>query len=119
MPVRTLVLDGFRSYEHLEVSFGEGPHVVVGRNAAGKTNLIEALVVLSSGRSHRSSSDPEMVRWGADFARTAAQVENEGRTEELEVVVHAKDSASGARKRVRVNGVNRRFTIVSEKIRAF
>lgn len=117
MPVRTLVLDGFRSYEHLEISFGEGPHVVVGRNAAGKTNLIEALVVLSSGRSHRSSSDPEMVRWGADFARTAAQVESEGRTEELEVVVHAKGSASGARKRVRVNGVNRRASALRPLLR--
>ena len=117
MPVRTLVLDGFRSYEHLEVSFGEGPHVVVGRNAAGKTNLIEALVVLSSGRSHRSSSDPEMVRWGADFARAAAQVESEGRTEELEVVVHAKGSASGARKRVRVNGVNRRASALRPLLR--
>ena len=36
-------------------SLGDGPHVVVGRNAAGKTNLVESLVVLSSGRSHRSS----------------------------------------------------------------
>ena len=72
MPVRTLTLDGFRSYEHLEIVFGDGPHVVVGRNAAGKTNLVEALVVLSTGRSHRSSSDPEMVRWGAEFGRAAA-----------------------------------------------
>ena len=110
MPVRTLSLDGFRSYEHLEVAFGDGPHVVVGRNAAGKTNLVEALVVLSSGRSHRSSSDPELVRWGADFARTCARVESDGRTEELEVVVHAKVAGPGARKRIRVNGVNRRAT---------
>ncbi len=71
MSVRTLSLDGFRSYEQLAIEFGDGPHVIVGRNAAGKTNLLEALVVLSSGRSHRSSSDPELVRWGADFARAA------------------------------------------------
>ena len=108
MPVRTLSLDGFRSYAKLEVVFGDGPHVIVGRNAAGKTNLIEALVVLSSGRSHRSSSDPEMVRWGADFARAAGLVENGDRVEELEVVVHAKGSMPGPRKRIRVNGVNRR-----------
>jgi DNA replication and repair protein RecF len=117
MPVRTLSLDGFRSYEHLELAFGDGPHVVVGRNAAGKTNLVEALVVLSSGRSHRSSSDPELVRWGAEFARAAAQVESDGRTEELEVVVHAKGAASGARKRIRVNGVNRRATALRPLLR--
>jgi DNA replication and repair protein RecF len=108
MAVRSLLLSGFRSYEELRVEFGDGPHVVVGRNAAGKTNLVEAIALLSSGRSHRSSADPEMVRWDADFARVAAQVENGGRTEELEVVIHARGSGSGARKRVRVNGVNRR-----------
>jgi DNA replication and repair protein RecF len=108
MPVRTLTLDAFRSYEHVELDFGDGPHVVVGRNAAGKTNLVEALVVLSAGRSHRSGTDSEMVRWGADFARSSATVERDGRIEELEVVVHARGTGSGARKRVRVNGVNRR-----------
>jgi len=89
---------------------------VVGRNAAGKTNLIEALVVLSSGRSHRSSSDAEMVRWEAEFARAAARVENDGRSEELEVVVHAK--GAGARKRVRVNGVNRRASALRPLMRS-
>jgi DNA replication and repair protein RecF len=108
MPVRTLSLDGFRSYEHVQLELKGGPHVVVGRNAAGKTNLVEALVVLSTGRSHRSSADPELVRWGADFARAVAAVENGGREEELEVVVHARGRGAGARKRIRVNGVNRR-----------
>jgi DNA replication and repair protein RecF len=46
MSVRTLALTGFRSYEQLEVEFGDGPHVVVGRNAAGKTNLVESIGVL-------------------------------------------------------------------------
>ncbi len=117
MPVRTLSLDGFRSYERLELSIGDGPHVVVGRNAAGKTNLIEALVVLSTGRSHRSGSDPELVRWGADFARAAAVVESDGRREELEVVVHAQGQGPGARKRVRVNGVNRRAAALRPMLR--
>jgi DNA replication and repair protein RecF len=117
MPVRSLTLDGFRSYEHLELALDDGPHVVVGRNAAGKTNLVEALVVLSSGRSHRSSSDPELVRWGADFARAAARVDVAGRSEELEVVVHAKGVGPGTRKRIRVNGVNRRATALSPLLR--
>lgn len=117
MPVRTLSLDGFRSYERLSLSFEDGPHVVVGRNAAGKTNLVEALVLLSTGRSHRSSSDPEMVRWGAEFARAAAGVESGGRHEELEVVVHARGTASHARKRIRVNGVNRRASALRPVLR--
>jgi DNA replication and repair protein RecF len=117
MPVRNLTLSGFRSYEQLHIDFGDGPHVVVGRNAAGKTNLVEALVVLSSGRSHRSSTDTEMVRWGSEFARAAVVVESDGRSEELEVVVYAK-GGSGARKRIRVNGVNRRATALQPILRA-
>jgi DNA replication and repair protein RecF len=108
MPVRHLSLSGFRSYEEVELDLDGGPHVVVGPNAAGKTNLLEAIVVLSRGRSHRGSADPELVRWGSDFARIAASVERDGRTDELDVVVRAASSTPGSRKRVRVNGVNRR-----------
>jgi DNA replication and repair protein RecF len=117
MSVRTLSLLGFRSYEQLDLELGDGPHVVVGRNAAGKTNLVEAIVLLSSGRSHRSSADQEMVRWGGDFARAAARVERAGRAEELEVVIHAKGAGSGSRKRVRVNGVNRRASALRPVLR--
>lgn len=119
MPVRTLTLDGFRSYEHVDVAFSDGPHVVVGPNAAGKTNLIEALVVLSTGRSHRSASDPEMVRWGEDFARAAARVEAAGRREDgLEVVIHARGRGPATRKRIRVNGVNRRAAALRPVLRS-
>ena len=49
MHVRHLTLAGFRSYALLEVDLPAGPQVVVGPNAAGKTNLLEALALLSRG----------------------------------------------------------------------
>ena len=52
MPVDHLSIRGFRSYRELDVDFPGGPQVVVGHNAAGKTNLLEAMVVLSQGSSH-------------------------------------------------------------------
>jgi DNA replication and repair protein RecF len=116
MPVRSLSLIGFRSYEHLEISLSDGPHVIVGRNAAGKTNLLEALVVLSTGRSHRSGGDVELVRWGSQFARSGAVVRTADRDMELEVVIAAVPMAGG-RKRIRVNGVNRRATALSPVLR--
>lgn len=117
MPVQSLSLSGFRSYDRLELRLGPGPHVVVGRNAAGKTNLIEALFVLSAARSHRGSADFEMVRWGSDFARAAARVETGGRTEEPEIVIQARGAGDGARKRIRINGVNRRASVLSSVMR--
>jgi DNA replication and repair protein RecF len=118
MPVRTLSLTDFRSYRSLDLELGDGAHVVVGRNAAGKTNLIEAIVVLSTGRSHRGSADSELVRWGSDFARVAATVEHDARSEALDVVVFAAGSGPGTRKRVRVNGVNRRASALSTHLRS-
>ena len=119
MSLRTLELAGFRSYESLTLEFENGPHVIVGRNAAGKTNLVESIAVLSSGRSHRTSTDAEVVRWGSDFARLVASVPSAttDSAEELEVVIHARGSPSGNRKRVRVNGVNRRATALQPILR--
>jgi DNA replication and repair protein RecF len=117
MPVRSLTLTGFRSYEALELDIDLGAHVIVGPNATGKTNLIEALVILSRGRSHRGASETEMIRWGHDFARVEAGVDpdlrpDQGRADEprhrVEVVMHQPGSATGARRRVRIDGVARR-----------
>jgi DNA replication and repair protein RecF len=135
MPVSRLTLTGFRSYARLEAVLEPGPNVVVGPNAAGKTNLVEALVLLSSGRSHRSSSDTEMVRWGSPFARVYACLTAvppapdppapgvpPGKTgvaapQELEVVIHASSPNGGPRKRVRVNGVARRTSALPAVLR--
>jgi len=111
MHVRRLQLVTFRSYVALEVEFPPGPQVVVGPNAAGKTNLVESLVVLGTGHSHRASLDGELIGWGADFARVEADVVGAGvaATDEakLELVI-ARTSAGGGRKKALVNGVARR-----------
>ncbi len=106
MILERLQLTGFRSYEALDLDFPAGPQVVVGPNAAGKTNLLESLVVLGTSRSHRAANDGELIAWGADFARLEA---NFGPSLRLEVVV-ARAGTGGGRKRALVNGVARRPT---------
>lgn len=111
-----LRLTDLRSYAALNVEFGTGPHLVWGPNAAGKTSLIEALVVLARGVSHRTSTDAELIRWGADIARIEGRLGGE----ELEVALvrpGSEAAASGARKRIRVNGVARRAASLAEKLR--
>lgn len=113
MRVNQLSLAGFRSYAALSADFPPGPQVVVGDNATGKTNLLESLVVLGTGHSHRAGADAELVGWGADFARLEATVSGaEGSTTQLEVVI-ATTASGGGRKRVQVNGVARRPTALS------
>lgn len=106
MIVRRLELVTFRSYVTLEVEFGGGPQVIVGPNAAGKTNLVESLVVLGTGHSHRASLDGELIGWGADFTRLEADVDT-GSEARIELVI-ARTSTGGGRKRATVNGVARR-----------
>src|SRR5690349_25082076 len=102
-----LRLTDLRSYATLEAAFGPGPQLVWGPNAAGKTSLLEAMVVLARGSSHRTTTDAELIRWGADVSR----IESRAGTNELEVALVRPGSAAaatGARKRIRVNGVPRR-----------
>jgi DNA replication and repair protein RecF len=116
--VRRLALTGFRSYGSLEIAFPPGPQVLFGPNASGKTNLLEALVVLGLGRSHRTTSDPELIAWGSEFARLEGDVARDSSRppEKLEVTLKSGGPGSG-RKRVRVNGVPRRSSSLAETLR--
>src|SRR3954463_5222780 len=98
----TLRLTDFRAYATLDARFGLGPHLVWGPNAAGKTSLLEAMVVLARGGSHRTTTDAELVRWGSDVARIEGRAGNEAM--EIGLVRPGSAAAStGARKRIRVN----------------
>ena len=109
--LRGLAIRDLRGYAELDVLFAAGPQLVWGPNAAGKTSLLEAIVLLAWGRSHRTSTEGELVRWGRELARIEARV---GRSDEppdqrdvIEVAL-VRTGSSGVRKRIRVNGVARR-----------
>ncbi|HSW41951.1 MAG TPA: DNA replication/repair protein RecF [Patescibacteria group bacterium] len=112
----SLLLTGFRAYDSLEVSFGPGPHLVWGPNAAGKTSLLEAIVLLARGSSHRTGSDVEMIRWAAPFARVSGRRSGEGGTADLDVTL-VRDGPPGGRKRLRVNGAPRRIGALAGALR--
>lgn len=64
MYIRKLKLRYFRNYKDLEIEFGQGYNIIYGDNAQGKTNIIEAIFLCASGRSHRTSRDIELVSSG-------------------------------------------------------
>ena len=103
--LQTISLLDLRGYATLDASFGPGPHLVWGPNAAGKTSLLEAMVLLAWGRSHRTSADGELIRWGTDLARVEGRIGDD--TIEVAVVRTGAAGATG-RKRIRVNGLGRR-----------
>ncbi|CAN5642261.1 DNA replication/repair protein RecF [soil metagenome] len=117
MRIERLSLTGFRTYDDLDIEFPMGPQVMVGRNAAGKTNLLEALVVLAAGHSHRTTNDTELIAWPAGFARLEAVVAGPAARSDLVEVVLARPGVAGTRKRVRINGAPRRATALAAVLR--
>ena len=64
MLIHKLLLENFRNYSLQNFSFDPSCNVIYGENAQGKTNLLEAIICLSTGKSHRTRSDKELIRFG-------------------------------------------------------
>ncbi len=87
MKLSNLKLSNFRNYEALDLDFDPGVNLIVGNNAQGKTNLLEAISYAGSGRSFRAQKTAEMVRFGADFADIEARVLSQDREQTLRYVL--------------------------------
>ena len=68
MNLKHITLEHFRNYSTLNLDFAPGVNLIVGDNAQGKTNLLEAVSYLGSGKSFRALKTAEMVQFGAEFA---------------------------------------------------
>ena len=87
MQLSKLKLRDFRNYEVLELDCDPGVNLIVGNNAQGKTNLLEAIAYAGSGKSFRAMKQSEMVRFGADFADIEADVCAQERCQKLRWVI--------------------------------
>jgi DNA replication and repair protein RecF len=98
--LQRLELVDVRSYERASITFAPGVTVLVGPNAQGKTNLIEAVHRAATGGSHRVAGDGPLVRMGADQGVIRCELRtDEGRRRTLELEV-----GTGRRTRTKVDG---------------
>ena len=88
MNIRSIELKNFRNYENLEISFDEGPNILFGDNAQGKTNILEAAYMSGTTKSHKGSRDKEMIRFGEEEAHLKTVVVRGGR--EYQIDMHLK-----------------------------
>ncbi len=126
MHLAHLSLTNVRTFRQLELDLEPGIHVVVGGNAQGKTNLVEAIQLLATTRG-RHGADVDLIAWDAlaeeplPAARIAAAVETARGAVNLEVSVIARPAAPGATpatsRRFRVNGVARRASDLIGRLR--
>ena len=85
MHINSLHLKDFRNFECEKFGFGPGFNILIGKNAQGKTNVIEALCLLARGRSFRTSEFRDMIRWKAEGSEVRSVASGEAGSDDLRV----------------------------------
>ena len=78
MIIKSLELADFRNYDNLKIDFSSGTNILYGDNAQGKTNILEAIYVSATTKSHKGSKDKEIINFGKEEAhiRTILEKDN-------------------------------------------
>lgn len=113
--LKHLELTNFRNYEKFLIDFDKTT-IFVGPNGIGKTNIIEAIYLISTGRSWRTNHDNEVVNWAAEVARLESDIANEERFR-LEMVIQKIPSPKyPMTKIVKINDVRKKLTDILGKL---
>ena len=110
MILGAITLQNFRSYKKATFAFDSQATLIVGPNTAGKSNLIEAVTYLLTGKSFRSEQDMNMIRLGEDVGRIEGKIVNDETVIELEVRLTRGmvNTVKSPYRRFLVNGIPRR-----------
>ena len=102
MFIKNLTLKNFRNYSDIELNFNSNKILIIGKNAQGKTNLLEAIYYLSTLDSLRAKTDNELVKWNTDFCSIKASIKKFDVDIDLEIYINPPN-----RKKLKVNGLNK------------
>jgi DNA replication and repair protein RecF len=130
MKIKKVLLSNFRNFKNKSLKFSPSTTIIVGPNASGKTNILESLFLLSTGKSFKARVEEEMVNHHEEIARVKGEIDNlesdKSRTN-LEIVLTRGKITIGtspektekvARKRLLVNGVGKRLIDFAANFRA-
>lgn len=92
MIIKSLELMNFRNYEFLDLKFCEGTNILYGDNAQGKTNVLEAIYLSATTKSHKGSKDRDIVSFNKEESHIRTYLDKEGI--EYKVDMHLRKSKS-------------------------
>ncbi len=92
MIIKKIELTDYRNYESLELEFDKGTNILFGDNAQGKTNILEAIFVAATTKSHKGSKDSEIIRFGCSEGHVRIYLEKAG--VETKIDMHLRSSKS-------------------------
>src|SRR5271155_835761 len=108
MYLKDISLQNFRSYAKAQFTFNPKLTIVVGSNASGKTNLVEAIGLLSLGKSFRTSKEKQLVAFGETIARVKGTVLESVESESVIEVMIAELPGQMLKKKYLINGIAKR-----------
>lgn len=85
MYIKDLALMNFRNYENARITFSDGINILYGDNAQGKTNILEAIYVAGTTKSHRGSKDREMIRFGQEESHIRTDIRKDGMNRRIDM----------------------------------
>lgn len=91
MIIKRFRAENFRNIEKCDIEFSPGVNLLYGKNAQGKTNVVEGIYYFSRGRSFRGREDKELIRFGEEGFRISLDFEDECGRESLEYAVFGKE----------------------------
>jgi DNA replication and repair protein RecF len=110
MILSDLTLTHFRSYNKRTIPFTPTITLIIGPNTVGKTNILEAIMMMATGKSFRADTDKEMIHWNEEVARINAQCTADNDKTKLEIMITSGvvGGEKAPLKKYLVNGVARR-----------
>lgn len=88
MYIKELKLKNFRNYSDFNIEFDKKVNLILGNNAQGKTNLLEAIYITSMGKSFRTNKENEMIMFEYDYSQIGIKAEKEYLDTNVEIVIN-------------------------------
>ncbi len=87
MYIKNLKLTNFRNYQELTTNFNKHTNILIGKNAQGKTSILESLHILGLTKSHKVTKDRDVIKIGADYAKINSVINLNDKDIELDIVI--------------------------------
>lgn len=100
MKIKKLEVYNYRNYKLSEICFADGLNVIEGKNAQGKTNLVEAIYFCAVGKSFRATREKEVINWGNDVGKIKLTIEKEIGNKIIEIIFSKRQ-----KKTIKIDGI--------------
>ncbi len=100
MKIKSIKLNNYRNYENEIINFSPATNIILGRNAQGKTNLLEAIFNCAIGKSMRATKENEVIRWGQENAKIELDLEKRFGKSKIEIFF-----LKNSKKAIKINGL--------------